>query len=150
MEQTGGQNGVNRFQPSGEQFHPLCYVDVSVSAKGDIQALTLGVQRAFIEGGDQPFARDIVRSFLGAAFREQQSEAVSQLVEELGSQFGGSRPVILAEGVQRPAPTGKPSALYLVFLGQGKRSTTRAGAFSLEAENVTDESKRWLCVRVRP
>jgi hypothetical protein len=150
LEQTGGQNGVNRFQPTGPQFHPLCYLDVSVSAMRDITALTLGVQRAFIEGADQPFARDLLRSFLGAVFREQQSPAVSQLVEELGSEFGGSRPVIVAEGVHRPAPVGKPSALYSVFLGQGKRSATRSGTFTLEVENVTDESKPWLCVRVKP
>ena len=150
LAQTHEENGVHRFQPSGTQFQSLCYLDVAVSAKKDMQALTLGVQRAFIDGEHEPFARDLVRSFLCAVFLQQKSEAVSQLVNELGTEFGGARPVIAAEGARREAPITRPSPLYLVFTGLGKRCAMESGAFKLEMQNVTDGSTRWFCLRVRP
>jgi len=150
LEQTREENGVHRFEPSGPKFHSLCYLDVRVAAKNALQAITLGVQRKFISGSDEPFARDLVRSFVCAVFAQQKSEAVSQLVDELGSEFGGSRPVIVGKGARRPAPLGRPSALYLVFLGQGNRCMIEAGALVLEAENVSDQSTRWFCLRLKP
>jgi hypothetical protein len=141
---------VQRFQPNGPQFRSLCYVDVAVSPKNEIQWITLGLKRAFIRGADEPFARDLVRSFLCLVFPHERPETVGQFVDELGTEFGGSRPVIVGEGVRRPAPGAKPSPFYLVFLGQGKRCATRSGAFLLEAENVSEGSTPWLCVRVKP
>ena len=148
MQQTREENGVHRFQPSGTQFQSLCYLDVAVSAKKDMQALTLGVQRAFINGEHEPFARDLVRSFLCTVFLQQKSEAVSQLVNELGTEFGGARPVIAAEGARREAPITRPSPPYLVFTGIGKRCAMELGALKLEMENVTDGSTRWFRLRV--
>jgi hypothetical protein len=150
FEQTREENGVHRFEPSGPKFDSLCYLDVRVAAKNALKAITLGVQRRFISGSEEPFARDLVRSFVCAVFPQQKPEAVSQLVDELGSEFGGSRPVIVAEGARRPAPLARPSALYLVFLGQGKRCMIEAGALMLEAENVSDQSTRWFCLRLKP
>jgi hypothetical protein len=151
LEQTGEKNGMRRFQPSGPQFDSLCYVDVEVSAKNELKSLTMGVQRAVIEGAEQPFARDLVRSFLCAVFPQKRSEAVGQLLDELGSELGGSQPVIVADGANRAAkPKESPSPQYLVFLGPGKRCAMRSGTFLLEAENVNDGITRWLCVRVRP
>jgi hypothetical protein len=149
LEQTREESGVHRFQPSRTQFQSLCYLDVAVSAKKDMQALTLGVQRAFIDGADEPFARDLVRSFLCTVFLQQKSEAVSQLVNELGTEFGGARPVIAAEGARREAPITRPSPPYLVFTGLGKRCAMESGACKLEMENVTDGSTRWFRLRVR-
>jgi hypothetical protein len=57
---------------------------------------------------------------------------------------------IVAEGARRPASFERPSALYLVFLGQGKRCMIEAGALTLEAENVSDQSTRWFCLRLKP
>ena len=71
-------------------------------------------------------------------------------MDELGTEFGGSRPVIVGEALRRPAPGARPSPLYLVFLGQGKRCDMQSGPFMLEMENVTDASKPWLCVRLKP
>ncbi len=130
LEQTREVNGVHRFEPSGPKFHSLCYLDVRVAAKNRLQAITLGVQRKFISGSDEPFARDLVRSFLCAVFPKQKSEAVSQMVDELGSEFGGSRPVIVAEGARRLASFERPSALYLVFLGQAQTLYDRKRARS--------------------
>ncbi len=150
FEQTREENGVHRFEPSGPKFPSLCYLDVKVAANNGLRAITLGVQRKFISGSDEPFARDLVRSFLCAVFPKQKSEAISQMVDELGSEFGGSQPVIVAEGTPRPVPVGRPSALYLVFLGQGKRCMIEAGALRIEAENVSEQSTRWYCLRLKP
>jgi hypothetical protein len=146
--QTHEENGVRRFEPSGTQFQSLCYLDVVASAKKDMQALTLGVQRAFITGEHEPFARDLVRTFLCTVFPQQKSEVVSQLVNELGTEFGGARPVIAAEGARREAPIARPSPPYLVFTGLGKRCAMESGAFKLEMQNVTVGTTQWFCLRV--
>jgi hypothetical protein len=62
---------VHRFQPNGPKYHSRCHLDVAVSVKNQMQTLTLGVQRAFINGPDEPFARDLVRSFLCTVFFQQ-------------------------------------------------------------------------------
>jgi hypothetical protein len=149
LEQTDEKNGVHRFQLSASPFRSLCYLDMTVSSKNEMRALTLGVQRTFISGAGEPFARDLVRSFLCVLFPKEKSEAISRFVDELGTEFGGSRPAV-AEEARRPAPTGAPSSLYLVFLGQGKRCVTELGALMLEQENVAEDSTRWLCLRVSP
>jgi hypothetical protein len=149
LAQTREENGVHRFQPSGTQFQSLCYLDVAVSAEKDMQALTLGVQRAFIDGEHEPFARDLVKSFLCTVLLQQKSEPVNQLVDELGTEFSGAWPVMAAEGARREAPITRASPLYLVFTGLGKRCATESGAFNLEMQNVTDGSTQWFCLRVR-
>ena len=149
LEQTCEENGVHRFQPAGSEFRSLCYVDVKI-AKNEMRAMTLGVQRVFVSGEGEPFARDLVRSFLCVLFPKEKSEAISRFADELGTEFGGSRPANVAEGTRHPAPLGAPSSLYLVFLGQGKRCAMEFGGFQVEEENVTDGSTQWLCLRVRP
>ncbi len=150
LEQTFEQNGVRRFQPNGPKFHSLCYLEATVLPNGGMQALTLGLQRKFIEGVDEPFARDLVKSFVNAVFPEQRSEEVERFVEEVSAQFGGARPVIVAEGVRRAPAGANPSGAYLVFIGQGKRCRMKSGAFELEEENVTEGRAEWLCLRVKP
>jgi len=152
LEQTSEENGVHRFQPNGPKFHSLCYLDVPTSPSGAMQALTLGVQRKFIEGEDEPFARDLVKSFLSAIF-PQRSEELGRLIEEVSSEFGGTRPVILAQSAQtdqRTVAVANPSAAYLVFIGHGKRCRLKSGAFEVVEENVSEGQTDWLCLRVRP
>lgn len=152
LEQTREQDGVRRFQPNGPKFHSLCYLDVICSPAAEMQTMTLGVQRKFIEGADEPFARDLVKSFLCAVFPER-TEELDRLVDEIGSEFGGSRPVIVAQGSQsahRPAAVSNPSSGYLVFIGHGKRCRMKSGAFEIEEENVSESHTNWLCLRVKP
>src|SRR5579871_981610 len=132
LEQTSEQNGVHRFQPNGPKFHSLCYLDVLCSPTGAMQTMTLGLQRRFIEGTDEPFARDLAKSFLCAAFPER-SEDLDRVVDDIGSEFGGARPVIVAQGAQSARRTvAAPSAGYLVFIGQGKRCRLKSGTFEIE------------------
>ena len=50
LQHAREENGVHRFQPNGPKYHSRCHLDVAVSAKNEMQTLTLGVQRAFING----------------------------------------------------------------------------------------------------
>jgi len=152
LEHTGGQNGVSRFQPNGPKFHSLCYVDVTSSANGAIAAVTLGVQRKFVEGREEPFARDLVKSFLCAVLPER-SDELERFVDEVGAEYGGSQPVITGPSAPTPrrAPAGsRPTPAYLVFIGRGKRCEMKSGAFEVLEENVTEGPTGWLCLRVKP
>ena len=152
LEQTGNQNGVCRFQPSGPKFHSLCYVDVKASPSGGLQAVTLGVQRKFVEGRDEPFARDLVKGFLSAVFPER-SEELERFVGEVGAEYGGSQPMISGPSVpsvRRPPAGSRPTPAYLVFIGRGTRCEMKSGAFEVVEENITEGPTGWLCLRVRP
>jgi hypothetical protein len=152
LEQTREQNGIRHFQPNGPKFHSLCYLDVASSPTGVMQALTLGIQRNLIQGPDEPFARDIVKSFLNAVFPDQHSEDLDRLIDEIGSEFGGARPVIVGEAAQkaRAATISSPSSAYLVFIGRGKRCRLKSGAFELIEENVIESQTNWLSLNVKP
>ena len=154
LEQTRQENGICRFQPNGPAFHSLCYLDVAVSGQGEMQTLELGVQRSFIEGGNAPFARDLVKSFLQAVFPQGDCEAVTRLIQELQSEFGGSRSVLLAKEVAkdvlRAVPAGKRSDAYGVFLGQKRSATIRAGLLRIEIENTVDEGSHWFLLHILP
>ena len=149
LEQTRRENGICRFQPNGPAFHSLSYLDVAVNETDEMRALALGVQRGFIDGGNAPFARDLVKSLLYAVFPLADCEPVTRLIRELESEFGGSRPILVAKDGPGSVPVGRPSDPYRVFLGQSRYCAVQAGSLRLELENLTDEATNWFCLRLR-
>lgn len=151
MEQTQEQNGVHRFQPNGPKFHSLCYVDVMAAPTGGMQAVTLGLQRKFVEGQNEPFARELVKSFLCAVSPER-SEELGRFVDEVGAEYGGTQPAGAGQSAPSPRPPAgsRPSPGYLVFIGRGKRCQMKSGGFEIVEENVTEGPTNWLCLRVKP
>ena len=146
LQRAREENNAHRFQLNGPKYLSRCFLDVAVSPKNnEMQALTLSLQRSFINGPDEPFARELVRSFLCTVFFQQKTDEVTQLVNEVGTE-SGSQPS--AEQV-RPAHE-KPSPPYLVFVGNGQRCALESGAFLLEMENLQNGSARWFYLRVRP
>jgi hypothetical protein len=123
LEQTGespekGGKQVS-FQPTGERFHDLARVNVTVDGQGRIVAAELVLQRMFVESSSEGiFARDITKSFLQTGVNPQDQESIASLVREIDQIKGSSAPVIVHQDAVRPPPPGLPSKGYRVYLGQ--------------------------------
>jgi hypothetical protein len=123
LEQTGesAENGGQKvvFQPSGERFHNLTRVSVTLDARGRIVAVELALDREFVDSlSIGIYARDISKSFLQTGVSPPDQEAVANLVREVDQLKGSSAPVIVHQDAVKPAPQGPPSDGYRVYLGQ--------------------------------
>jgi hypothetical protein len=72
-----------RFRPSGDKFHQLCYLDVLMTAGGEMVRMELVVQRRFIQGPDSPFAQDLVKSFLLGVLPDACQSLLQDFLEEI-------------------------------------------------------------------
>jgi hypothetical protein len=122
LEQTGESSVKDGktivFQPSGEKFHDLVRVYMTVDSKGLIQGASLELSRSFVDSPqDGIYARDIAKSFLSGAIEPQDLDRVNNLIIEIGQPIGTDRPVIAhPDSVHKP--DGPPSMGYRVYLGK--------------------------------
>jgi hypothetical protein len=122
MEQTGerpcGGGRFIGFRPSGEQFRPLASIGVATDARGVVAAMTLTLDRGFIDDpANGVFARDIAKSFLRGAAGSKAPAPIATLADELEAGMA-SGAIRLHPGAGGPADrSGPPSAGGQVFLG---------------------------------
>jgi hypothetical protein len=93
-----------RFRPSGEKFHDLCYLDVLIASRGELIRMELVVQRAFLDGTDNLFAQDLVKSFFVAVLPDACKEVLQDFMREMNVPGGnGVMPGFLVFRGRRPA-----------------------------------------------
>jgi hypothetical protein len=112
-----GYGVIVRFQPSGPKFHDVAMVSLEVES-GGIKAATLRLSRAFIDGPDEAFARDIAVSFLGNALTTEDRSRADHLIRQIANDYRGQRPLIVHGSADREVPQPLTPA-YEVFLGHG-------------------------------
>jgi hypothetical protein len=120
-----------RFRPTGEKFHELCYLDVLATARGNMAALELTLQRAFLDGRDALFAQDLVKSFLFGALPDACRENLRDFLEEMNVPGG--------EG---------ETAGYEVFRGRKNEWRTETGWSRLAMANLSPEGIPSLAVEL--
>lgn len=134
VEQTTEQPGrLTRFQPEGEKFHNLCFLEVLEDPNGALVQMELVLLRTFIEGRDGIFARDLVKSFLVAALPDACQHVLANLIQEFASP---------------PALRATPG--FLVFMGQREAWATETGWSRLWLNNVALNGQRVFAVSVCP
>ncbi|HLW97156.1 MAG TPA: hypothetical protein VKR82_00810 [Candidatus Acidoferrales bacterium] len=123
FEQTEGKREdpgeAVRFRPSGDKFHDLCYLDVLVAPDGGVVQMELVVRRSFIDGPDQLFAQDLVKSFLLASLPDACQNILQDFIREISS---------LGRDGETPG--------YLVFLGTRKDWKAQTGWTNLILANL--------------
>jgi len=110
-----GYGVIVRFQPSGPKFHDVAIVSLEVES-GCIKAATLHLSRAFIDGPDEAFARDIAASFLRNALTAEDRIHADNLIQQIANDYRGQRPLIVHGSADRKVPQPLTPA-YEVFLG---------------------------------
>lgn len=120
-----------RFRPSGQKFRDLCYLDALASESGELVGMELTVQRSFLDGPDDLFAQDLVKSFLAGALPDACQEVLQDFMQEIKSPRGNGR----TEG-------------FLVFRGGKSSWKAKTGWSQLQLANVLVGETPHLLIRV--
>jgi hypothetical protein len=135
---AGGGQKID-FQPTGDKFHDLTRVIVSVNSAMAIERIDLVLKRSFIASPtDGIFASDIAKSFIGGAPPSDNSEKLSSLANEIQYRAKSSRPVFVGPGYSPPALPEPPSGAYEVFIGKRRSYAKKLShcVFGIENESL--------------
>ncbi len=123
-----------RFRPSGAAFRSLVALDVTVDADDGIGAVRLALDRSFVSGPDDAFARDLAGSFLDWALDEAAHERAAPLIANIGDLAAANTPVIAA--AELPPPPADTTDAYAVFTGDHDQAVVELGSAMLTLTNA--------------
>lgn len=143
--------GETVYRPTGASFHSLVALVSLAEPSGELRSLTLNVTRSFIEGAQGGFARDIIKSFLGAVAGPE-DRALEPVITEI--QFRDAPGPILMRGDPPRLPTD-PSAVFRVMTGVAQSTeldlarvrltlVNEQARFTIRAEPRAAGRKGWL------
>ncbi len=124
----------HRFRPLGEAFRPLVLLDVVTDVGDGIRFAHLCLDRSFVSGPENAFARDIAKSFLGWILDEAAQDQAAPLIANIGNLAAANRPVITAG--ELPQPPEDPTGAYAVFIGDADAAALVLGSAMLTLANV--------------
>lgn len=131
--------GRIRFVPQGRAFRRFVALDVGVDGEGRITALSLGLDRRFVDDPDDgKFAKDIAQAFIRAAL-PRDVEAARRLADEIVPSAEDAEPL--------PEGTG-PSRAYEVFMGVAPDQVLDLGAARLTLANLGVGGDVWLLLTI--
>ncbi len=138
LEPDGGPasegDGIrHRFRPAGEAFRALVGLDVTVDAADAIRSARLCLDRSFVNGPQDAFARDIARSFLMWILDDAAQAQAAPLIANIGSFAAANGPVITAHPL--PQPPVDPTDAYAVFTGDDDAAWLALGSATLALTN---------------
>jgi hypothetical protein len=116
----------HRFRPAGDSFRALVVLDVTVDAGDGIRSAELCLDRSFVSGPDDAFARDLAKSFLEWVLDDAAREQAAVLIANIGNLAAASAPVIAAEPL--PQPPRDATGAYAVFTGDADAATLLLGS----------------------
>jgi hypothetical protein len=141
--------GMAVFKPSGEKFHDLATLSVSLGANRRVTSIDLAIARSFIDDPREGiFAADLGKSFLAAALPPDDRTAMQHLIDTIG--YGGNfgQTVIMRAPGPADLQIERDSAPYAVWLGHNEYWQRPVGAVSLRLENVERDGTAALRITV--
>jgi hypothetical protein len=145
---VGERDGRARhsFHPSGEAFQSFVRLDLVVTDDDAITAALLALDRDFVEDErNGAFARDITKSFLAVALRNDQNDTTRALISDIAS-FASVKPPVITRVPSEPL-SADPSGCYAVYLGQRVAAELALVHTRLMLRN-TANGRRWLIIEV--
>ncbi len=92
-----GDDLSHRFRPAGDSFRSVVALDVVTDAADGIRSACLYLDRSFLSGPEDAFARDIAKSFLGWILDKTAQEGAQPLIAHIADFAAANAPVIAAE-----------------------------------------------------
>lgn len=142
VRQTAARDAAGgriRFAPQGKAFRRFVAVDVAVDDAGLITALSLGLDRRFVDDPDDGrYARDIAQAFLRAAL-PRELEPARRLADEISPASEEAEPL--------PGESG-PSQGLQVFAGDRPEWAVDLGSARLSLGNVGVGDQVWLLMTI--
>jgi hypothetical protein len=124
------------YQPTGEKFHDLAIVIVTVNGDAMIQRIELMLKRSFIASPrDGIFASDIGKSFVLASLPEDVPEELRTLANEIAHRARTSQPLIVGPGYRSPKLSERFSKAYEVYAGARPSHATTLAHYRFEIAN---------------
>jgi hypothetical protein len=127
----------HRFRPSGQSFRTLVALDLRVDEAGGIRSVRLCLDRSFVSGPDDAFARDLSKSFLKWALDDAARQRAAPLIANIGDFAAANGHVITAGALPPPPPDA--SGAYAVFAGDGDAATLTLGTAMLKLVNMSGQ-----------
>lgn len=103
----------HRFRPSGAAYRGLVALDVTADAGDGIRSATLCLDRSFVSGPEDAFARDLSKGFLAWILDDPAREQAAPLIASIGSPGTAGGPGATAQ----PLPPVATTDAYAVFTG---------------------------------
>jgi hypothetical protein len=129
------------FRPTGEAFHKLAAVGVAVDGQTRVAAMSLTLDRAFIDApGQGVFARDIAKSFIRDVAGPGADPQFVALADEIEQGVPPQTTVYSLQGAP-PKPQGPPSPCYAVFLGGGAACELKSAGETLTLRDGRPEGE---------
>lgn len=145
-----GLTAIAFGQRAQSPFKALVALELVVDASGRLVAAELALQRSFVDGPTEPFARDVAKSFLRFATPAADAKALADLAREIEAGF---RPTSGAVVIRRgPAPTlpDPPTPGYRAFLGEVPSFERRLTRSTLRIDHVTRSDAPWVVITLGP
>ncbi len=128
-----GDDLSHRFRPAGSAFQSVVALDVVTDAADGMRSACLSLDRSFVSGPEDAFARDIAKSFLGWILDSTAQERAQPLIAHIADLSTADAPVIAAEPLPPPAD---PTGAYAVFTGDADAATLDLGSAMLALINA--------------
>ena len=129
-----GDDLSHRFRPAGDSFAALVAIEVVTDAIDGMRSARLSLDRSFVNGHENAFARDITKSFLAWILDEAARERAQPLIARIADLSKANGAVITAE--TPPPPADDASDAYAVFTGDGDAAFLDCGSATLTLTNA--------------
>jgi hypothetical protein len=137
LEETGRSAKVVHFKPSGDKFHNLVTLNLSLDSSGRLVGAELVLLRSFIDSGrDGMFARDIAKSFVRVVTPAEERDKVADLLAGIEQPPANLSQTLIVGARRTPRPPVRSTPGYQVFLGQ--RAAYQQGPIKLMNRVVND------------
>ena len=132
-----GSGGLQKivFQPTGDKFHDLAIVTITINSQSLIQRVELALKRTFISGGNGVFAADIAKSFIQDAPPRDDAGALSTLADEIQYRARSSQTVIVGPGYKPPRLPDPPTREYQTYAGDRASASKKLAHCKFEIIN---------------
>ena len=117
-----------------KSFRTLVALTVTVDAADGIHSAGLCLDRSFVSGPEDAFARDIAKSFLVWILDDDACSHAGPLIANIGNLAAANAPVITAQSL--PPPEEDTSGAYAVFTGDGDAASLDLGSAALMLINA--------------
>ncbi len=125
----------HRFRPSGDAFRALVVLEVRTDVTDGIRSAHLCLDRSFVSGPEEAFARDIAKSFLGWILDDEAAqERAAPLIANIADLARANGRIIAVADV--PPPLADPTGAYAVFTGDADAAALVLGSAMLSLANI--------------
>ncbi len=132
---VAGDGGVrHRFRPSGDAFRALVLLEVVTDAADGMRSAHLCLDRSFVSGPDEAFARDIAKSYLGWILDDEAQQEAAPLIANIADLAAANGAIIAAADL--PSPPRDLTGAYAVFTGDADAAALLLGSATLSLANV--------------